>query len=91
MLQCYASLSSSASFIKAKTNQTCEIYDVITFTKAGYNGADGYLDNIIQINQNIADGYLFIYNDITNTSDLYPDWWENIRTIVTKFLQKEGE
>ena len=79
------------SFIKAKTNQTCDIYDVITFTKAGYNGADGYLDNIIQINQNIADGYLFIYNDITNTSDLYPDWWENIRTIVTKFLQKEGE
>ncbi|MBR6072328.1 MAG: hypothetical protein IKP77_05815 [Acholeplasmatales bacterium] len=81
------------SFIRTKTGQseTVEYYDVIKFTKDGYNGADGELDKIIKINQNSADDYLFVYNDITKTSNLYPDWWENIKTIVNKFLQKEGE
>lgn len=81
------------SFIKNRTKQadTVELYDVITYTKAGYNGNDGVVKNMIEINQKIADDYLFIYNDITGTSDLYPDWWENIKAIVAKFLQKEGE
>lgn len=78
-------------FIKEKTGQTCDIYDVISYTKDGYNGENGVVDKIIKINQNIADSYVFIYDDITKTSDLYPDWWENVKTIVSKFLQKEGE
>ena len=83
------------SFIKKHTNQaeTTELYDVIKFAQAGKNGADGTFATIISINQNIADDYQYLYKDkdITNTSDLYPDWWENIKQYVANFLLKEGE
>ena len=82
------------SFIHNQTKAgTDALYDVITFAKKESNGADGSLAKIITINQNIADSYLYLYKDkdITNTSDLYPEWWENIKAYVANFLQKEGE
>ncbi len=82
------------SFIHNQTKAgTDALYDVITFAKKESNGADGALAKIITINQNIADNYLYLYKDkdTTNTSDLYPNWWEYIKEYVANFLQKEGE
>ena len=79
------------SFIKNRAGiaDNTQLYDVITYTAKGYNGEDGVLDTIIKINQRIADDYLDIYNDITGTSTIYPDWWKDISTIVGQFLLKE--
>ncbi len=83
------------SFIKYQTKQddNKELYDVITFTKASTNGADGTFAKIIIINQNVADDYLYLYDnkDVTGTSDLYPDWWENIKQHVREILLKGGK
>ncbi len=83
------------SFIKNQTKQAknTQLYDVIKFADTTSNGENGSLAKIIEINQNIADDYLYLYEDrdTTKTSDLYPDWWSNILTYVAEFLLKEGE
>ena len=80
-------------FIKTSTNSDKEIHDVITFANENYNGDDGYFKNIIVINQNKADNYSALEQDTTNTSDLYPDWWEKLEQQVKNFLidQKEDK
>lgn len=78
------------SFIKASTNSTSDLYDVIKFTNTSYNGTDGILANFIEIYQNSADSYSSIKNDTTGTSESYPDWWETIENLVSKFILVGG-
>lgn len=54
----------------------------LTFTKEGYNDSfEKYLD----INKVMTDEYKYLYNDITNTSENFPDWWEKLDAL------KEGK
>lgn len=78
------------SFIKAATNQadSTELYDVVRFDNEDYNGVDGLFAKLITINQNVADDYIFIYKDPTNTSNAYPDWWSKLEAKVNEFLIK---
>ncbi|MBQ3253168.1 MAG: hypothetical protein IJA65_01310 [Acholeplasmatales bacterium] len=79
------------NFIKATADieDTVELYNVVTFKNEAYNGENGYFANAIEINQNIADNYNYLYNDTTGTSDIYPDWWENLKEQVAQFLVNE--
>ena len=79
------------NFIKATADieDTVELYNVVTFKNEAYNGENGYFANAIEINQNIADNYNYLYNDTTGTSDIYPDWWENLKEQVAQFLINE--
>lgn len=36
------------------------------------------LNKILEINQNSTDGYNYLYEDTTNTSNSYPDWWSKL-------------
>jgi len=47
----------------------------INFLTEGYNEA---FDKIIEINERSADNYITLYNDITGTSDSFPDWWTKL-------------
>lgn len=47
----------------------------IKWSKEGY---DAVLSKILEINQNSTDGYNYLYEDITNTSNSYPDWWSKL-------------
>ena len=79
------------SFIKAATGSTNDLYDVVTFdANPEYNGNDGVLNKLIAIYQDSADSYSYITNDTTGTSELYPDWWETIETLVSEFIQVGG-
>jgi len=81
-------------FMKKFTNTNKELYDTIVYANDAYNGKDGVLQNIIVINQNIADEYNNLENDTTGTSNLYPDWWQNLNEHVENFLnnlKKETE
>ena len=79
------------SFIKAATNSTESLYDVVKFeTHDNFNGNDGVLSKLITIYQNTADDYSFIVKDTTGTSDIYPDWWETIESLVSEFIQVGG-
>jgi len=79
------------SFIKAATNSTESLYDVVKFeTHDNFNGTDGVLSKLITIYQNTADDYSFIVKDTTGTSDIYPDWWETIESLVSEFIQVGG-
>jgi hypothetical protein len=80
--------------MKKFTNTNKELYDTIVYANDAYNGKDGVLQNIIVINQNIADEYNYLENDTTGTSNLYPDWWQNLNEHVENFLnnlKKETE
>ena len=81
------------SFVKVLTNQESNVSlnGVIEFANADYNGNDGYFANIIKINQNTVDSYGYLYEDTTGTSDLYPDWWEEIEAQVASFLMNVKE
>ena len=84
------------SFIRNKTglSKDTELYDVVKFKNTSYNGEDGVFAKIIKINQNIADDYLNypdLYNDPTGTANLYPDWWNKIKSIVDTFLQADNK
>ena len=86
------------NFIKNRISSTSELYDVITFTaNPDYNGADGVFAKFIKIDQNSADQYLYIYDDITGTSlpfDYEKDgeiitWWDEILKIVNELLMDD--
>ena len=83
------------NFIKYKVNPNSPIYDTIVFDNESYNGENGYLNKIFEINQRIIDDYKFIYNDFTGTSDSYKyidengnekDWWTALEESVDQFL-----
>ena len=77
------------SFIKSKTNSTGEIYETLTFADETYNGNDGYLANMIEIQKRQADSYSYLIEDKTNTSDLYPEWWNNLNDVIDEILSKD--
>ena len=77
------------SFIKAKTNTTGEIYQALNFANEDYNGNDGYLANTIEIQKRQADSYSYLVEDKTNTSDLYPSWWDNLNDVIDEILSKD--
>ncbi|MBQ9124378.1 MAG: hypothetical protein IJY14_01685, partial [Acholeplasmatales bacterium] len=83
------------NFIKYKVNPNSPIYDTIVFDNESYNGENGYLNKIFEINQRIIDDYKFIYNDFAGTSDSYKyidengnekDWWTALEESVDQFL-----
>ena len=47
----------------------------ISYTEEGYNES---FDKLSEINKRSADEYIELYDDITNTSNSFPDWWENL-------------
>lgn len=73
-------------FMKNYTSSAGTIYDVIKYSNESYNGDNGVFKNIILINQKVADSYSDLENDITGTSNLYPDWWENLDSHISNFL-----
>ncbi|MDE7161724.1 MAG: hypothetical protein K2N65_03080, partial [Anaeroplasmataceae bacterium] len=73
--------------------------DVIVYlieTKAGalnfYDNQERYQE-ILDINHNIADDYIYIYfdEDPTNTLKTYENWWSDLQKIVAEILLTEGE
>lgn len=87
------------NFIKYKVNPTSPIYDTIVFDNDNYNGEQGYLNKIFEINQRIIDDYKFIYNDFTGTSNSYnyvdengieKNWWTALEESVDQFLIKDN-
>ena len=56
----------------------------------GASNPDNF-DKIVEINQRVADNYNHIYEDTTNTSNSFPDWWTEISSAVKNFLIKEAE
>ena len=93
-------------FIKKAANvETSNIYNIIkfnsevTYNNEAYDSANGYLNEIISINQRSADSYKYIFIDdpnstlddnlnldTTNTLDLYPNWWEKLEEKIADFL-----
>lgn len=51
----------------------------ITWTNENYSEV---LDNIIMINQKIADSYTDLYEDTTGTSNSFENWWDNLSTYL---------
>lgn len=51
----------------------------ITWTNENYGEV---LDNIIMINQKIADSYTDLYEDTTGTSNSFENWWDNLSTYL---------
>lgn len=48
------------------------------FTTEGY---DEEFEKIMEINKNSADSYNYIYNDTTETSNSFPDWWTKLNDL----------
>lgn len=49
------------------------------------------LDEIIKINQNVADDYSFVNDDTTGTSNNFENWWDDLETVIEKFIVRDGE
>ena len=73
-------------FMKSQAKSNDSVYDLVKFTNESYNGNDGFFKKLVEINQVIADDYSYLDNDTTQTSDLYPDWWEKIEEQIKNFL-----
>lgn len=56
----------------------------ITYTKEGYNES---FDKISEINKRTADEYIELYDDITGTSNSFPDWWENLSAYLNEIKE----
>lgn len=70
------------NYIQSITNNN------ITFTKDGYNDV---FDKLVAIAERSADGYSYLYNDTTGTSNLYDyedengnvvTWWDSIKALL---------
>ncbi|MCR5232100.1 MAG: hypothetical protein K6B64_05580 [Acholeplasmatales bacterium] len=79
------------NYIAKETNSSeTNLYDVITFAEAGYNGNNGVFDKLIQMYQRIADDYIETYNDTTKTSEIFNyeeagqtvTWWDAIKNLL---------
>ncbi|MBQ7642186.1 MAG: hypothetical protein IJS83_06920 [Acholeplasmatales bacterium] len=75
-------------FMKNYVNLDENIFNIIKYSNEAYNGDNGIFKNIVQINQRIADDYSDLNNDTTGTSNLYPDWWDNLEAHIKNFLIK---
>ena len=78
-------------FIGDETQRIIVKYFIENNALAGelkFTAADGdaHFDKLLQINQNQADEYLYLYDDPTNTSESFPDWWTNLEEKVREFL-----
>lgn len=62
----------------------------ITFTDVVNNDR---LENILAINHNSADDYIYIYydEDTTNTLKTYENWWTDVQNIISEILLSQGE
>ena len=46
-------------------------------------------ENTIEIQKRQADSYSYLVEDKTNTSDLYPSWWDNLNDVIDEILSKD--
>ena len=44
---------------------------------------------MIEIQKRQADSYSYLIEDKTNTSDLYPEWWNNLNDVIDEILSKD--
>ena len=77
------------NYIKRVSGKTGDLYSVVEYADAKYNGAEGVFAEFIRINQDTADSYSAYINDTTHTSDVFENWWQELYEHISTFVSKE--
>ena len=78
-------------FIGAETQRIIVKYFIENNELAGkltFAAEDGnaHFEKLLDINQRQADSYLYLYEDPTETSESFPEWWTKLEAKVKEFL-----